>query len=253
MDTQEPTLDESIQQVMQTLPPVIRDYLSAGKYTEVAKGLITKYGLHVDQGGILEREIMLLLMGIENPTEFINALIEEAKLDAKVVENIVKDVNDQIFAPLKEAEMKSDTTEPEPSHFHLENKIPHPVPAPVRNEIHHPPLGPAAAVTAPAPAITPVEAPKLLAEEKLLEDHEEPHLDVRDKVQAPTQEVVAPTGSVGGINLIPFPPKKIVPPPHPLPEATEGTAEKPISPTPPKVPPPPVKPYSVDPYREPIE
>src|SRR3989338_3645586 len=115
------TLDESLNQVMQTLPPIIRNYLTKGTYTEVAKKMMAKYGLHVDQGGILEREIMLLLMGIENPDEFTQALVEEAKLDQQTINNIVKDVNGQIFVPLREEMRKGPQTVPQ---------IPKPVAAP---------------------------------------------------------------------------------------------------------------------------
>lgn len=91
---------------MQTLPPIIRDYLSAGKYTTVARNLTTKYGLRIDQAGVLEREIMLLLMGIETPQEFAQALTEEARLDKKIVDSIALDVNEQVFIPLRTEEQK---------------------------------------------------------------------------------------------------------------------------------------------------
>ena len=92
---------------MQTLPPVIRTYLAQGKYTIVAQNLMAKYGLRIDQGGVLEREIMLLLMGIDNPDEFTQALVEEAKLDQKSIAGIVNDINTQVFVPLRAEEMKS--------------------------------------------------------------------------------------------------------------------------------------------------
>src|SRR3989338_4160864 len=111
MDPNQPelTLEESINQVMQTLPPIVRAYLAEGKYTMVAKGLMSKYGLRIDQGGVLEREIMLLLMGIENPDDFTKALATEARLDQKIIGSIVQDINTQIFIPLREAEMKGKT------------------------------------------------------------------------------------------------------------------------------------------------
>jgi len=109
MDTPQPTsdFDESVAQVMRNLPPVVRNYLSQGKYTVVAKALISKYALRIDQGGVLEKEMMLLLMGIENPDEFTQALIEEAHLSQNIVSSIVQDVNIQIFVPLRDEEMKS--------------------------------------------------------------------------------------------------------------------------------------------------
>ncbi len=106
------TLDESIKQVMQTLPPPIRNYLGQGKYSVVAQRLVVTYGLHIDQGTILEREIMLLLMGIENPDEFVQALAQEAKLDQETINGIAQDVNAQIFVPLRE-EMQKAATAPQ--------------------------------------------------------------------------------------------------------------------------------------------
>lgn len=96
------TFDESVAQVMRTLPLPIRNYLVQGRYSVVAGNLINKYGLHVDQGGVLEREIMLLLMGIESPEEFTQALVEGAKLPQQTVSLLMQEVNTQIFIPLRE-------------------------------------------------------------------------------------------------------------------------------------------------------
>ena len=191
---QEPTLDDSIKQVMQILPPPIRRYLSQGKYSLVAKNLMDRYGLHVDQGGILEREIMLLLMGIENQDEFAQALTEEANLDGKIVDDIMQDINTQIFVPLQEEMRKGAEIPgvvPEPpvpvpppnnsettGYFHLENKIPPPAVAP------RPPSA--------SPRIMD-DATKLLADEKLLEDHEEPSIIINQikKTVAPPANLPA--------------------------------------------------------------
>ena len=105
------TLEESVKQVMQTLPPVLRNYLASGKYSLVAKNLMTKYGLHIDQGTVLEREIMLLLMGIENPDEFANALKTDALISEDVMRSITTDVNQEIFVPLRK-QMQNEATKP---------------------------------------------------------------------------------------------------------------------------------------------
>ncbi len=107
------TLDDSVKQVMQTLPPVIRAYLAEGRYTEVAKNMMTKYSLRIDQGGVLEREIMLLLMGVENPAEFIQTLTEEAKMDEQTIMSIMQDINTQIFVPLQEEMKKGGVSVPQ--------------------------------------------------------------------------------------------------------------------------------------------
>ncbi len=111
--------DESVAQVMQTLPPVLRTYLAEGKYTTVAKNLMMKYALHIDQATVLEREIMLLLMGIENPDEFADALKTEALLSEDIMRSIMTDVNQEIFMPLqkqmREEESAPPVTSPTPS------------------------------------------------------------------------------------------------------------------------------------------
>lgn len=254
------TLEESFKQVMKTLPPPIRQYLQQGKHSNVANSLTTKYGLHIDQGGTLEREITLLLMGIESPDDFTQTLATEARLDQKIINGIVQDVNEQIFMPLREEMRKGAATsaspapQPRPSiqhpplqrppvaqiggvprppapqqprpqnvapmaprpanvvpppnaaepahYFHLDNKIP---PAPRMN-----------------PSIAPLPPKAILPNSrKLLQDHEESHIEF----------------------------KKTAPPPPNLPGAM---SPPPQTVSKPKVPPPPAKPYSTDPYREPV-
>ncbi|MDO8566956.1 MAG: hypothetical protein Q7R58_02275 [bacterium] len=205
MDQNKPdlTVDESVNQVMRTLPPVVRSYLVQGKHTAVAKNLMTKYGLRIDQAGVLEQEIILLIMGIDNPDEFTQVLAKDAKLDAQTINSITKDVNEQIFIPLREEMRKgggsiepvkpatpaSPRPSPEatvgaakatqgtvqgnvpvPRYFHLENKI-------------HPAPSMATKTTIPAPTSPKATQGTAVESRKLLEDHEEPHIDIRDKVQ----------------------------------------------------------------------
>jgi hypothetical protein len=225
METPQQTLsfDESVKQVMQTLPPPIRNYLAQGKYTAVAKSLMTKYGLRIDQGGVLEREIMLLLMGIDNPEEFTQALVEEARLDQQVVSGIVQEVNAQIFVPLRE-EMKRGAgaapvptrpsalsatlqaqpmtapgaTEP-PSYFHLQNKLP------IR-PLNAPRSGAAGDRSAPQSG--------LAAQPTLNTVQQRPSTPVRPVVsissavpKAPQQPVLPRPAS----NIAPLPPKMVLP------------------------------------------
>lgn len=221
MDTSfDPTLESDIKELLKEVPPPIRAFFASGKVETVAKNLMQKNKLHIDQGAVVEREIILLLLGLKDPAEFVKILSEEAKLDAQTVNSIVQDINAQIFIPLREEEMKSGGTKTPPapglpklipaqkpgstpqSHFHLQNKIAPPSP--------------------PAPP-TP---PKPTEGRKLLEDHEEPHIEFK---KAPTPP---PQNLPGAIHHPPLP------------------APKPILPT---VPPAPIKSYSSDPYREPID
>lgn len=263
---QELSLDESIKEVMQTLPPPIRNYLAQGKYTTVAKGLMVKYRLHIDQTAIVEREIMLLLMGIEDPAEFAKTLAEEAKLDQQTVNSIVQDVNAQIFVPLRDEMRKGPTATPQPTQpvktvIQQQTQSAAAQPPRVNVPLQSPTL-PKTPATAPvyAPLTkfphlqNKIPKPSFLASSfqppasRLLEDHEEPHIEF--KKTAPP-----PPNLPGAIHHPPLPTPKPVPPlnnPRP-PEVRLSPVIPKVEPQIPKPTPPPAKPYSSDPYHEPID
>jgi hypothetical protein len=259
MDSNQLSLDESIKQVMQTLPPVIREYLAKGKYTPVAQGLMSKYSLRIDQGGILERELMLLLMGIETPEEFVQALGEEAKIAPEAVGNIVQDINTQIFIPLREEERRGPVEKLAPKPLTPSAPPPapmisaqNPIVMPGAPKVYAPPLQspmypgqptPEPNITFKRPIQTPSQpssartvgeqfkapaGPQMTDPSKLLEDHEEPHITVGSGAQ-PAPRYAPPPSNLPGT----------MPPSQPQ-------AQKPVSP-------PPAPSYSVDPYREPVD
>jgi hypothetical protein len=245
-DQSELTLEESIKQVMQTLPPIIRDYLSQGKYTAVARDMMAKYALRIDQGGVLEREIMLLLMGIENPDEFSKALVEEARLDQKTVNGIVQDINEQIFMPLREQMRNAPPTEVKPP------QKPTQIPPQPSRPAQQPPRHQNIALRDALATITK-KTPQPLDSGKLLEDHEEPSPSLKategtahiefNKAPAVPSVVMPPAPSKA-----PPPPilQKAVPP-KPIVRAEPEDKLKPAAPSAP------AKPYSIDPYREPVD
>ena len=266
---------------MQTLPPVVRDYLTEGKYTTVAKGLMTMYGLRIDQGGVLEREIMLLLMGVDTPDEFMQALAEEAKLDQKTVDSIVQDVNTQIFIPLREEEMSAggggmNAQQPVESAEPAKPMMPPPPPPPrsvnilsrppatelpkgtfapppqspryinqnqedISSFIHTVPTQQPKPINRiinkiPPPAqTTPAATPaKPIDNTRLLEDHEEPHIEFnKPAAETPLRQALRAAVPQNLPGAMPGPTASPT-----SPQATQGTAPKP---------------YTVDPYHEPIE
>jgi hypothetical protein len=194
---------------MQTLPPVIRAYVAGGKYTVVAQKLMAKYSLRIDQAGVLERELMLLLMGIDTPDELTEALKSDAKLEQQTINNIVRDLNDEVFVPLrrveetigfgtKPGEVKSVAPAQPP-----EKKFPPITPRPSGS------LGDTLRAILPTPAPSPKALEGVASPEAdtLLEDHEEPHIEFKKEIpkQQPvvraTHPVVSPVPAPS-INLI---------------------------------------------------
>lgn len=293
------SFDESVKQVMKSLPPVIRNYITGEKYTTVARGLMAKYKLRVDQGGVLEREILLLLMGVENPDEFTQALTEDAQLNKVVIASIVQDVNDQIFVPLRKEEEKGGTvtqevrpslhtavasggvvpmlkvepqmqpvapkvepriqpamqkTVPQPvSNFNLENKIPVPraaMPAPMpKKDWSNLPPAPMKGTLPPKEFLprtsslgdvvrSVLAAPAPVDASKLLEDHEEAHIEMKKaEVPAPViPEVPIPEVQPSPILKVEPPVQKAAARPQVASENLPGVMMEPVIPVAPTVP-----------------
>ncbi|HEY4501310.1 MAG TPA: hypothetical protein VJI70_03570 [Candidatus Paceibacterota bacterium] len=237
----DPTLENDIKELMKEVPAPIRAFFASGKVETVAKNLMQKYKFHIDQGAIVEREIILLLLGLKSPDEFTKTLAEEAKLDTQTVNGITRDVNDQIFVPLREEMRKGPQAVPQipkpiapPREVVLQSRttmIPANPQMPshqaqtfasmlkysppqkyfnLQNKIPPQPSSPATSIQPP--------------ESRLLEDHEEPRIEFHKTAPPPLRPAVA-FGEGGPSNL----PGAMPPPPQP------------------------VKPYSSDPYREPID
>ncbi len=95
-------LDEDIRQVLAEVPPPIRAFFASGKIELITKVLMHEQGLHVDQAAVLEREIILLLLGLQSPTEFAHALESEGRIEQATVQVIAHEINAQIFIPLRD-------------------------------------------------------------------------------------------------------------------------------------------------------
>lgn len=285
---QEPTFEDSVKEVMEALPPVLRHYLADAKYVPVVQGLMQKYKLRVDQSGVLERELILLLMGIESAQEFTDTLANQAGLNLLTISSIIQDINTQIFMPLRDAERRGvlpePTKPPQPQAMPARTPAqppavpPQPKPMPTAAPVMQmpssyapPPQSPRyphqqaqePAITFTRPAANKPAPPPQRAEDRssapsglptsdpahLLEDHEEPHIEFHKlEVSSPEAE-----GS-------PVPPAPSIPRNAPPPNLPGIVPAPPLTPAPrpevaaPKIEAPPAqRPYSTDPYREPLE
>lgn len=250
MDKNQPelTLEDSVKQVMKTLPPPIRDYLAQGRYTPVAKELMAKYGLRIDQGGILERGMMMLLMGIEDPNEFMQELTTDAKLDQAAVNGIMQDINTQIFMPLRDEMRKGAEA------YQQSQQAPKPqAPATPAPAAATPPRGlpagakPLQAIVPQAPVQKPAlrdvlasvmkappPAPAAPASPPSLSAPKAPSVSPAPQRAAPPENLPGAPREIHAPLSAPAPETRTEPP-KPLASSA------------------PAKPYSVDPYREPLD
>lgn len=245
---QQTTSDQDLSIVVSQLPSHIQEFFASGRIDAIARDLTQKYRLHIDQGTIMEREIIMLLLGLRSPDEFTKALGEDAKLDERTVSNIVTDVNGRIFIPLRE-QMRKESVETPPTPRPMTQVAP-PSPRPISQIPARPSVGPS--LRDVLSAVTDV--PKTVGSEKLLEDHEEPRIEFR---KTPTQ-TFAPMPQAPRIAPPPVyaprpspvvprveSPVRNFPPPANLPGALPTRDDSPLPPIP--------RPYASDPYREPLE
>lgn len=295
--------DQEIDAALKAAPKVIQDKIEEpSEIASFIRTLKSKYNLHIDMLEVIAEFTRNMLLGLVNPQQFLDELIA-AKIPENNAREIMTEINQQIFVPLR-AEMRKEGvgTEPpapparrpeipgvkpeagptgpppqSPSYFHLQNKLAAPsAPAhpPAAGEKQVPklvvPSRPTEAPQSARPGLREALAaitgtPKQLDNRKLLEDHEEPHINlgVSDKVQGvsslPIQDPTPPS-------LKPYPlpltPPANLPgslPPHPIPAGARYSpspvppAPRPAEASPKAEPSAPPRPYAADPYREPIE
>lgn len=250
----EPTLEESIQQVLPTLPPSVQDFFQQGKLGETARRLTERYMLHIDQGAILERELMAALLGVKGPDEIAEALYEDLPISKQTVQDIIADLNKEIFVPLREEMRKGGNipavpqarvNTPAPNYSAPRPQVANPTIAPLPPKMVMPPASPALGL--PKGSDIPKESmpinipPRrtlinliqkpIESSDKLLEDHEEPHIELKT-AETPLRQAL-----------------RTVLPPDNLP----GAIFHPELPKPPMPPIAPLKSYSTDPYHEPLD
>lgn len=233
--------------IVAQLPAPIRAFFVSGKVEIVAKELMQKHQLHIDQASIVEREIILLLLGLKTPAEFMQALAEEAKLSEQVIGGIVQEVNERIFVPLRAEEMKAGQSVRPAMPAERPQPVPQVAPA------HIAPLPPKAAMpravqsggTLGDVVRSVLPAQKTPDNLNLLENHEEPSIRFA-AAPAPQAPRAVPPPNLPGT----MPPRDIwAQPPIVAPKrgpVVPPLERKPITPNP-------LTAYSSDPYREPVD
>lgn len=238
-------------------PEAIRAVFNSEETAGIVPHLQKRLGLHIDSAGILAKEIGYLLLGITDPNKFIVRL-KNNNFSDQTIDAIVTEINQKIFIPLREKMKSGGTTVPEvakpaapqttatrqpPAALASTYAPPLQSPRytrPVDESVSDHPAQPLNIQRAAPPSLSATKsavraamsAPsKPLPNEKLLEDHEEPHIEF-DKTPPPVQRHVVSA---------------------PLPPPNLPGAMPPVAPPPSPRPIPSAKPYASDPYREPID
>lgn len=245
-DQEELPFEESVRVLIENLPGPVRAYVTGKEPDALVLELTRKYRLHVDQATELHQALLMMLLGVQSPDQFATHL-ESKAFTEETIKNILTDLNDRVFAPLRKAERE-----------------PAIVPAPVRTPLANvpAPLQPAPVAPVFVPPAIPMPAPP--AAERIVSAAPEPAMrtmahdveSMKDGHGAPSFAYSAPAAAapvsppappqpvsrVEAVLAAPAPaPSGEVPPPHPArtfgapdPREMRATLQK----------------YGIDPYRE---
>lgn len=86
----------------QKLPIHLRNAISSTETSNIISDIAQKHALLIDKTGELAAETGLLMLGITHPNEFVGNLAERLQVDRAAASKIADDINQQIFAPVRE-------------------------------------------------------------------------------------------------------------------------------------------------------
>jgi hypothetical protein len=97
---------EQLRKKFNRLPEAIKEAIASVETADTIRSISYKYNLHVDQMGELADETGLLMLGLTKPQDYVDNLFHRLKTTYPKCKDIAKDVNEEIFKPIKESLMK---------------------------------------------------------------------------------------------------------------------------------------------------
>ncbi len=109
MDTNSPTpqltdsdIGARLKERFDQLPKVVQDAITSADVQKKMREVANSHKLHLDQWGILENEVMLTLLGFQNPSELAHHIQSEVGLPAEDAAALAATVNTIVFEPIRQ-------------------------------------------------------------------------------------------------------------------------------------------------------
>lgn len=97
------SLDEQIKKRLAELPEDVRLAVQASDLGDKINSIGSKHQLHIDQVGVLEDEIMLVMLGFTDPGGFTSRIQQGLHIDQQEAAQLTEEVSEQFFLPLRES------------------------------------------------------------------------------------------------------------------------------------------------------
>lgn len=108
----EKTLDDTIKEGLAELPPYIKTAIQEVRPTEKMRLIGESNRLHIDQQTVMEREVMLAMLGLIEGSDFVDVLSKEGGVDTATAQKIATDISNQIFIPIRNAMRRAEEANP---------------------------------------------------------------------------------------------------------------------------------------------
>lgn len=94
-------ITEAIKEQFKSLPKVIQDTVLNSNWEEKIRRIVKVNNLHVDQGAAIENLVLITMLGIETPEEFVQNAKEYARVSEEQAYNISAEVEREIFGDIR--------------------------------------------------------------------------------------------------------------------------------------------------------
>jgi hypothetical protein len=95
------TTKEQIKKQFDALPIDIQNAITSVGLTSALRDVSKRFNLNETQINVLENETLFVMLGLEHPSDYIGNLVRESKMNEATVRQIAKEVNEQVFRPIR--------------------------------------------------------------------------------------------------------------------------------------------------------
>ncbi len=97
-----PTSDSIIQERFKKLPAPIQEMVTSPDTQRLVQDIGKRYGLHIDEMGALENELIIVLLGLEMPQALPHNVMKATHLKEEEAMKIATELNEKLLEPLRE-------------------------------------------------------------------------------------------------------------------------------------------------------
>ncbi len=251
--------EHEIAEKVASLPKSVQDYIFSPEMEAALQHVGQKHQLHIDKLGLLETEVVDVMIGATEPENFVPYMVDTLEIDQQQANAIAQDVNTELFEKVR-AYMRGDAVPPaqtqqaEPVRAYVPPPITNTTPSVAQRTNPAQPT-PVYTPPTPVPYVQAVQPPSFAPSKPIIGfDKVSPTASVPVPATPPTATALPPIQQEPRLTGSPTPPS--APTSSATSAALQQTTITPAASMPPAQSNPSVgqtKQYSTDPYHEPLE